>query len=462
MVSTWLLRCRRAACSILLVFSSAGVTLAAQQAAPKYTVYNAPVASVDGSEILDLAIMPNERYAVVVGSNDAPSDQKVRTVALSSANRFRTQSLDVASQIPGRVIDPVLSSVATHPTGGYAIVTVREQNAAVIRAGNDALGAAIFVRIHADGSLAFARSAALDLGRFPESVAIAPNGQFAVVANSDPDDGSGNTIRRSGSLSVIDLRAGPAAATVIRTITPTLTASGNTRHADDLAPETVTISPDSGRAFVALQENNAVAIIDMNLASLPTSVVAVALPRQNGGAGPRLFPDGLAVTPDNQYLLTANEGADQERPNSVSLFRIVSSTQLDYLADSGSAIATAVRSKGLPSAITGSEPEMVVVNQFGSTLKVFVTLEKSAALAAFNLAPSATNKLVLESLISLDRGQAAGPDSSNPEGLAIANISGTRRYIMTGNTVTNNVSLIDAVLNIPAFGPRARIPLIRR
>lgn len=458
----WSLRCRRTAGSMLLLSSFAGTAVVAAQAVPTYTVYNAPADSVDGSEILDLAVTANERYAVVVGSNDDPNDQKVRSVALSSANRFTKQSFDVVPQIPGRLIDPALSGVATHPTANYAIVTVREQNAAAIAAGNEAPGAAIFVQINSNGTMAFARSAALDLGRYPEAVAIAPNGQFAIVANTDPDDGSGNAIRRSGTISIIDLRSGPAAARVLATVTPTLAASGSTRDVDDLAPEAIAISPNSGRAFVTLQENNAIAMIDMNLAALPAVVAAAPLPRQSGGTSPRLFPDGVAVTPDSQYLVTANEGINQDRPNSVSLFRIVSSTQLEYLADSGGEIATAVAARGLPAASTGSEPEMIVVNQFGSTLKAFVTLEKSSAVAVFNITPTATTKLDLESLISLDRGQAVGPDSANPEGIAVSNVSGTRRYIVTANTATHNVSLIDAVVQIPGFAPRVRLPMVRQ
>lgn len=460
MIFNWSLR-RRAASSLLLLSSFTGAAVVAAQSVPTYTVYNAPVDTVGGSEILDLAVTANERYAVVVGSNDDPAEQKVRTVALSAANRFTKQSFDVVSQIPARLIDPVLSGVATHPTASYAIVTVREQNAAAITAGNEAAGVALFVQINSNGSMGFARSAALDLGRYPEAIAIAPNGQFALVVNTDPDDGSGNTIRRSGTISIIDLRSGPAAARVLATVTPSLASTGSTRDVDDLAPEAIAISPDSRRAFVTLQENNGIAIIDMNLAALPTTVAAVPLPRQSSGTSPRLFPDGLSVTPDSQYLVTANEGVNQDRPNSVSLFRIVSSTQLEYLADSGSAIGTAVTLAGLPAASTGSEPEMVVTNQFGSTMKAFVTLEKSAAVAVFNITPTATTKLALESLIPLDRGQAAGPDSSNPEGIVVSNVSGTRRYIITANTETHNVSLIDAVVQIPGFTPRVRLPMIR-
>ncbi|HEY0739513.1 MAG TPA: hypothetical protein VGD69_31605, partial [Herpetosiphonaceae bacterium] len=86
---------------------------------------------------------------------------------------------------------------------------------------------------------------------------------------------------------------------------------------------------------------------------------------------------------------------------------------------------------------------------------------KSAAVAVFNITPTATTKLALESLIPLDRGQAAGPDSSNPEGIVVSNVSGTRRYIITANTETHNVSLIDAVVQIPGFTPRVRLPMIR-
>ena len=102
----------------------------------------------------------------------------------------------------------------------------------------------------------------------------------------------------------------------------------------------------------------------------------------------------------------------------------------------------------------------VAMTSLGTTLKVMVTLEQSDAVVAFDLMPSAATPVVLDQLIPLDRGQAVGPASRNPEGIAMAYVTGTRRWIITANTETQNISLIDAVLQTPNLNPQLWLPLI--
>ncbi len=132
---------------------------------------------------------------------------------------------------------------------------------------------------------------AVEVGAQPDMLTFTPNGRFVLVANEgEPsDDYSADP---EGSVSIIDLSAGPAAATVrtagfaalngmsrealfhgsgagrkpaVRVFGPAGTVAQN------IEPEYITISHDSKTAWVTLQENNALAIIDIASATV-TSV----------------------------------------------------------------------------------------------------------------------------------------------------------------------------------------------
>ncbi|WP_233354909.1 hypothetical protein, partial [Vibrio cholerae] len=78
---------------------------------------------------------PNNRLALLVGSNGP--FQSVRSVSLTTTPQ-RAGNFDVDGTYnlgipatdpadPSIAVEPKLSSVAVHPTGNYAIVTVRAQ-----------------------------------------------------------------------------------------------------------------------------------------------------------------------------------------------------------------------------------------------------------------------------------------------------------------------------------------------
>ncbi len=120
----------------------------------------------------------------------------------------------------------------------------------------------------------------VQVGSLPDMLTFTPDGRKILVAN-EAEINVGNTIDPEGSVSLIDLAAGVASA-VVRTIGFTafnsqaqaLKDAGvrlfvgtegfeNRTVAQDLEPEYIAVSPDGTRAFVTLQENNAVAIIDL-------------------------------------------------------------------------------------------------------------------------------------------------------------------------------------------------------
>src|SRR4029453_5078454 len=113
------------------------------------------------------------------------------------------------------------------------------------------------------------------VGIQPDSIAIAPNGQYAVVANEAEGFGVGND-GGPGSLTLVDLKGfngvTPAPLAVASIPLPSLAglAGFSSGRTDDIArlpvdntpntlePESVAFSENSRFAYVTLQENNGV------------------------------------------------------------------------------------------------------------------------------------------------------------------------------------------------------------
>jgi 3-phytase len=192
------------------------------------------------------------------------------------------------------------------------------------------------------------------VGALPDMVTFTPKGKFALVAN-EGEPNADYSVDPEGSVSVIDLSFGPAAATVrtVRLNTVALPSGsvcmGGVRLfgansptiAQDLEPEYITT--DGKTAWVTLQENNAVATIDVRKATL-LSINGLgckdhALPGAgldasdrdldgtSGGGGKinianwpvkgLFMPDGIDMIRfrGDAFLLTANEGDSRVYPD---------------------------------------------------------------------------------------------------------------------------------------------------
>lgn len=116
-----------------------------------------------------------------------------------------------------------------------------------------------------------------EVGVLPDMVTFTPDGGRVIVANEgEPNDDY--TVDPEGSVSVVDISGGFASPSVTH-IEFTDFNSGGPRAgelpadvrifgpgasvAQDLEPEYITVSPDGTRAYVTLQENNAVAEVDL-------------------------------------------------------------------------------------------------------------------------------------------------------------------------------------------------------
>ena len=156
----------------------------------------------------------------------------------------------------------IANSVAVHPTLGYVIAAVENDD-------KQAPGQAVFFNLNGDFL------GQVTVGALPDMVTVSPNGMFVIIANEgEPSDDY--EVDPEGSISIIDLKRSPARLTQadVRTVgfgafnfvplDPSIRVFGpNARVAQDLEPEYIAVSSDSRTAYVTLQENNALAVIDL-------------------------------------------------------------------------------------------------------------------------------------------------------------------------------------------------------
>jgi DNA-binding beta-propeller fold protein YncE len=190
--------------------------------------------------------------------------------------------------------------------------------------------------------------AAVTVGALPDMLTFTPNGQMVLVANEGEPNSYGfpDSVDPEGSVSIIDLSEGAGSLTQADVTTAGFSAFNGTTLdpsiriygpgatvAKDLEPEYIAVSHDSQTAWVTLQENNALGIIDLK-EKLVTRLVGLGFKNHNvAGAGldtsdrdnhanaiePRPIlgmyqPDGIATVHyrSRTYLLTANEGDVRE------------------------------------------------------------------------------------------------------------------------------------------------------
>ncbi len=207
---------------------------------------------------------------------------------------------------------------------------------------------------------------AVEAGALPDMITFTPNGKKVLVAN-EGEPNSDYTVDPQGSVSIVDVSDGIANATVT---TAGFTAFNNARLdrsirifgpgatvAQDLEPEYIAVSQNSKTAWVTLQENNAVGILDLRSGNF-TELVGLGFKNQNrNGNGLdasdrdsalnnginikkwQVFgiyqPDSIAAYKyrGDTFLITANEGDAREylgTPGYVEEVR-VSSLLLDPL-----------------------------------------------------------------------------------------------------------------------------------
>ncbi|NBQ10616.1 MAG: collagen-like protein [Gammaproteobacteria bacterium] len=243
---------------------------------------------------------------------------------------------------------------------GIAAADLGAVNSVAIRSASNTMAVAIAAEPETNnGYVAFYQAsdgtflAAVEVGALPDSLAISPDGNTVVVANEGQPSGD-YTIDPEGSISVIDISGGAStvAAANVTAVTfdglvaadiPGVRISGPGGDiAAALEPEYVTISDDSATAYVSLQENNAIAEVDLATGTL-TDIWALGF-KDHRNPGNELdvsnrddvinirnwpvygvyMPDSIATYTVNgvPYVVTANEGDSRDYAAHVDELRI--------------------------------------------------------------------------------------------------------------------------------------------
>ena len=122
-------------------------------------------------------------------------------------------------------------------------------------------------------------------GPLPDMITFSPDGNKVLVANEGEPNSYNqvDSIDPEGSISVIDISGGIVGASTVNIGFSDFNAGGSRAAelpsdvrifgpsasvAQDLEPEYISVSPDGTKAFVTLQENNAVAVVDLSTNSI--------------------------------------------------------------------------------------------------------------------------------------------------------------------------------------------------
>ncbi len=240
----------------------------------------------------------------------------------------------------------VVSSIDMNSYGGVTSVAVHDGIVAV---------ASPNAEEHLDGSVVFFDTdgtfiAQVTVGALPDNISFTPDGTKVLTANEGQPK-SDYSVDPEGSVSVIDISGGveSVSQTNVTTLYFTdynaqeaeLLATGvrkvyaGSTLSQDLEPEYITSSADSQKAWVSLQENNAIAEIDLvNIAvadiwSLGTKDLSIPgngfdisdnndeILIANWPIQAYYIPDAVANYNVNgvNYIITANEGDEKEYDN---------------------------------------------------------------------------------------------------------------------------------------------------
>jgi DNA-binding beta-propeller fold protein YncE len=438
-------RSRRIALSATAALLFSSLAAADRKAAPQLVLmatYDTGL-GIEGSEIISvrhtdgIAALTNVAGSVDVLDLSNPLEPQL----------LHRVEIDTATGTP--------NSVAVHPHHDYFLVVIGTAGAT---------GSVAAYRL-SDGSFL----ASATVGIQPDSIAIAPNGQHAVVANEAEGVGIGQN-GGPGSLSIVDLTGfngvAPGELLVTNVALPSLAGvpGFSTARTDDIArlpvdntpatiePESVAFSRNSRFAYVTLQENNGVVRVDVltgELTFLGLGQTSHATDLQVDGLYNPVDlltafrePDGIALDQTGRFFVTADEGdtrnaAGSSAPRGGRTVSVFDADTGVLVGDTGSQIDDAAAEAGVypdgRSNRGGSEPEVLDLTHYRGITLVAVGLERANAVALVDVSdPTAPAVIDIE------------PVGNGPEGIKFFRV-GRRLFLASANEVSGTVSILEVV-----------------
>ena len=445
-----------------LALLTGALAQALAQETPKLERVNVRVAAAKGTEII--SVQAGTARAVLLHGKSGAIE------LLDLADPARPRSVRLIDLDLGKGEEA--TSVALPPEGDWCL--------AVAKARRSLEPGRALLHSLADGR----RLATFPTGVGPDCVSIARDGKLALVANEAEgfDEVEGKVVSAPGSLTLVRFAEDLASSEVVQiAFDPDATAPADGRRIERnvsegprelelgsgpefFEPEVVAFVPGAARALVTLQENNLVADVDLAAGKvtrlLPLGLTTHAADllddrRFDDGATllARREPDGVALTPDGRFFVTADEGDTEPsidrtpkgQPASggrtLGVFDLASGA---LLGDTGPELDRMAAKAGLHndkrSLRKGCEPEMVLTLERAGIPYAAVTLERAGALALVDLRDPASPKVVCVAPTGYDLFE------DEPEGLAhYRDPKSGDDYLYVANEGTNTLG----VLRIP-------------
>lgn len=304
-----------------------------------YGGFNANSVDATGGSLEIVTYNQKNGYAYAVSGKK----QKIEVISVTSSDgtdvvsQFSGVDYDVKSDIEAlqgessTFVYGDMTSVSVSPNGEYLAVAIQHEE-------YDKKGIIVMYSCGTDGSLS--NPVIYEAGVQPDMVTFADNQTLLCADEGEPRDGYGVDVNDpEGTVTIVNIQTSECTHAGFESFTADELIKKNVligavngvpiEPSKDLEPEYITVSPDGTKAFVSLQEANAVATLDLatkkitridsvgfeDYANVPVDLVKDGIYKPvcyKDLLGARM-PDGIASYEANgkTYLVTANEGDDR-------------------------------------------------------------------------------------------------------------------------------------------------------
>ncbi|WP_242222386.1 YncE family protein [Bacillus cereus group sp. BfR-BA-01380] len=266
--------------------------------------------------------MPSKKAEIAASSPDGKAlvvtEADLGQISILSIENLQDIQLKGTVSLKGIHSEAEVTSTTVTPDGKYALVAFRTGDNLY----NAHRGKIAVIELSSENIVKI-----YEVGVGPDSIALSKDGTKLVVCNEDEegDPNDGNEVnmkktKRPGTISIITFPNGDVLKGIHHELSIDISQIGNgTVYKHDPQPEYVAISPNGEKAAVTLQENNAVAIVNLQGQNIETifglGTTKHKADLQNDGVVSfqdeliaRPEPDGITWDQSGRFVITANEG----------------------------------------------------------------------------------------------------------------------------------------------------------